>query len=187
LRSYWLAENVSKLNKLFFCFEQEIYYSLPLTEDKTLEIFEKISQGANLDWHNPHDEQLTPIHSAMVCNQLCYAEMLIQNGCSIFEKESSNWTPMVRLLTSCPSFESILSLQIDSSSTMRHITITYIVHFYYTSMALLVQLYKSFPLTTKLLFLLLNPMDIKVRRPVFKNSLRLHSQAEYSQARAYII
>ena len=72
-------------------------YNVIATEDGVIEPFRLLAQGADLKWQNSEDEMKTAIHCAVIFDKLTCLEMLIQNGGSIFCKETRDWTPMVCL------------------------------------------------------------------------------------------
>ena len=75
--------------------KKELFELIQREDDQTLEIFRLIMDGANLEWKNPEDEEKSVVHCAVIFDKLCYLEMIIQNGGSIFCLETRNWTPMV--------------------------------------------------------------------------------------------
>ena len=77
-------------------------YTAIAVEDDAFPVFQRLMQGADINWNNPDDEMKTPTHCAVIFDKISCLEILIQNGADIFAKETRDWTPMVCCM--CPLF-----------------------------------------------------------------------------------
>lgn len=73
---------------------QELYNLVCEENDRTVDVFKLIVEGANMEWKNPNDEDKCAVHAAVVFDKLLYLEIMLLNGASIFCLESRKWTPM---------------------------------------------------------------------------------------------
>ena len=50
--------------------------------------------GTSVNWKNPQQMGRTPLHEAVVTNNLAYAEALLMNGADVCEADVRGWTPL---------------------------------------------------------------------------------------------